>query len=320
MGRKLLTWLAFFVAISFFNSAFFHFNRLCVNGRSLPSRVCSNAGILDDDDPSNTTVSIRSLRHLLEQGINCHELEAFWDADGVFYVGHPQVLQKNFNLSVDAVAALSTAEFAEAVRRDNAIHGVPLKLSELMQVSSKHRISPISLKLQGSHLPDYPRRLLQLHSQVPARAFVLSLASVEEAEKLSGGQDVALTFHNTTDFATIPAVIQRVPQAIVAASWRLWDRPEFVAAMQAGPRSLEGSRYRPLLARDVDHRDYFRFRDMLTSPAIPDFLVTATPLALSRRLMKECEVNPASDDLRNRVEHRFFLTWSNALPWATIYD
>lgn len=78
------------------------------------------------------------------------------------------------------------------------------------------------------------------------------------------------------------------------------------------------SRYRPLIARGVDHKDFFHFRDLLTSEALPDMLVTASPLAMARRLRDECEVNPAADDLRHRVEQRFFLTWSNALPWQSL--
>jgi len=91
-------------------------------------------------------------------------------------------------------------------------------------------------------------------------------------------------------------------------------------SVKVPPKGDEGPRYRPLLARGVDHRDFFHFRDLLTSEALPDLLVTSSPLATARRLRDECEVNPNADDLRHRVEHRFFLTWSNALPWSTLED
>jgi len=120
----------------------------------------------------------------------------------VFYVGDPQVFQNNFNLSVDAISSLSTADFADVLRKDPRSGslkprnmcatsltvialGGPLRLSELIQVSAKHSIGPIVLQLSGKHLAAHQRRLEQLHSQLP-RTFVVMVSSAEEGQGLSG--------------------------------------------------------------------------------------------------------------------------------------
>jgi hypothetical protein len=286
-------------------------------------------------------VSKHSLLYLQTRGVNCHDLDVFWDQNGVFYLSHPRVIQKNYNLSLDEVAGLSTVAFAELVQsahsKPNATKGLtpPLKLPELVDLVNTHKLGPISLELKGRHRSDYFDQFAQLYSYLdllpttPAR-FALLMFSLNDLEELnrrlpspvaiegSGPSSVilALTLTDNNSSGPIMNISKLAPSAldrvgVISASWKLWETSDFAASLNTFQK--------PVMAWNVDHREYYRFRDLMTSEAMPDYIITDFPLGLSNRLKNECDANPAADDLRLRLENRFFLIWSNALPRSIMY-
>jgi len=274
------------------------------------------------------------LLYLFTRGVGCHDLDVFWDRDGVFYLGHSQVILNNYNLSIDNVALMATKDFAAIMQsahlKPNATKGL-LTLSELVEMVSTHHLGPISLELQATHSKEYFDRFAELYSflvslPIPARVAV-SIFRLEDVEELRSRLKPGISVPSRTTVAlaltlkdpgsevsiNLSAVSPSAlaPFGVISASWKLWEAKQFASSLS--------NLHLPVLARNIDHRDYFRFRDMMMSDAVPEYLVTNEPLGLSRRLKAECDANPAADDLRERLENRFFLIWSNALPRSILF-